>query len=112
MEHIACLHGDAKSNFGVSFPDFPGCITAGKSLDEARRKAPEALAFHIAGMLEDGKKSPSHRSSTIWPKIPPGKRPSRFLSRRTSPNQRPFESTSPPAKTKSCGSIASPAKRA
>src|SRR5579859_3272318 len=58
MEHIACLHGDAKSDFGVSFPDFPGCITAGKSLDEARRKAPEALAFHIAGMLEDGKKIP------------------------------------------------------
>ncbi|MGB7284266.1 MAG: type II toxin-antitoxin system HicB family antitoxin [Candidatus Acidiferrum sp.] len=58
MDYIAYLHKDAKSDFGVSFPDFPGCITAGKSLDEARRKAPEALAFHIAGMLEDGEKIP------------------------------------------------------
>src|SRR5579859_5973240 len=58
MEHIACLHRDAKSDFGVSFPDFPGCVTAGKSLEEARRKAPEALAFHIAGMLEDGETIP------------------------------------------------------
>jgi len=58
MEYIAYLHKDGKSDFGVSFPDFPGCITAGKSLDEARRKAPEALAFHIAGMLEDGEKIP------------------------------------------------------
>jgi predicted RNase H-like HicB family nuclease len=58
MEYIAYLHKDSKSDFGVSFPDFPGCVTAGKSLDEASRKAPEALAFHIAGMLEDGEKIP------------------------------------------------------
>jgi predicted RNase H-like HicB family nuclease len=58
MEYIAYLHKDRKSDFGVSFPDFPGCVTAGKSLEEARRKAPEALAFHIAGMLEDGEKIP------------------------------------------------------
>ena len=58
MDYIAYLHKDSKSDFGVSFPDFPGCVTAGKSLDEARRRAPEALAFHIAGMMEDGEKIP------------------------------------------------------
>jgi predicted RNase H-like HicB family nuclease len=58
MDYIAYLHKDRKSDFGVSFPDFPGCVTAGKTLEEARRRAPEALAFHIAGMLEDGEKIP------------------------------------------------------
>lgn len=58
MDYIAYLHKDSKSDFGVSFPDFPGCVTAGKSLEEARRRAPEALAFHIAGMLEDGERIP------------------------------------------------------
>ena len=58
MDYIAYLHKENKSDFGVSFPDFPGCVTAGRSLDEARRRAPEALAFHIAGMLEDGEKIP------------------------------------------------------
>lgn len=58
MDYIAYLHKESKSDFGVSFPDFPGCVTAGKSLDEARRKAPEALAFHIAGMMKDGEKIP------------------------------------------------------
>jgi len=58
MEYIAYLHKEGKSDFGVSFPDFPGCVTAGKSLEEASRKAPEALAFHIAGMMEDGEKIP------------------------------------------------------
>jgi predicted RNase H-like HicB family nuclease len=54
MEYIAYLHKEADSDYGVSFPDFPGCVTAGESLEEARRMAAEALAFHIAGMREDG----------------------------------------------------------
>ena len=58
MEYIAYLHKDRKSDFGVSFPDFPGCVTAGKTLDEARRMAGEALALHIRGMIEDGETVP------------------------------------------------------
>jgi len=58
MEYIAYLHKNRKSDYGVSFPDFPGCITAGKTLDEARRLAPEALALHVRGMIEDGEPIP------------------------------------------------------
>jgi predicted RNase H-like HicB family nuclease len=58
MEYIAYLHKDGKSDFGVSFPDFPGCVTAGKTLEEARRMAEEALALHIRGMAEDGEAIP------------------------------------------------------
>jgi predicted RNase H-like HicB family nuclease len=58
MEYIAYLHKDGKSDYGVSFPDFPGCITAGSTLEEARRMAMEALSFHIAGMREDGETVP------------------------------------------------------
>ena len=58
MEYIAYLHKERKSNFGVSFPDFPGCISAGKTLEEARRNALEALGLHIAGMLEEGEEIP------------------------------------------------------
>jgi predicted RNase H-like HicB family nuclease len=54
MEYIAYLHKDRDSDYGVSFPDFPGCIAAGKTLDEASRLASEALALHIEGMIEDG----------------------------------------------------------
>ncbi len=58
MEYIAYLHKDKNSDFGVSFPDFPGCITAGRTLEEARHLAVEALNLHIAGMLEDGEALP------------------------------------------------------
>jgi predicted RNase H-like HicB family nuclease len=47
----------------VSFPDFPGCITAGKTIEESRRNAQKALALHISGMIEDGQSIP--RPSTF-----------------------------------------------
>jgi len=52
--YIALLRKEKDSDFGVDFPDFPGCITAGKTLEEAHKKASEALRFHIKGMIEDG----------------------------------------------------------
>ncbi|MFA5120274.1 type II toxin-antitoxin system HicB family antitoxin [Zavarzinia sp.] len=56
--YIALIHKEAESDFGVSFPDFPGCVTAGSSLDEARAEAQEALALHVEGMIEDGEALP------------------------------------------------------
>ncbi len=58
MQYLAYLHKDRNSDYGVSFPDFPGCITAGKTLEEAHRLAAEALTFHIQGLLEDGEAIP------------------------------------------------------
>ena len=57
--YIAVVHKDPKSDFGVSFPDFPGCITAGSSIDEAKDMAHDALDLHIKGMLEDGENIPA-----------------------------------------------------
>jgi predicted RNase H-like HicB family nuclease len=59
MDYIAYLHKDADSDFGVSFPDFPGCVTAGTTLEDARRMAMEALALHVRGLVEDGEKIPA-----------------------------------------------------
>jgi predicted RNase H-like HicB family nuclease len=59
MRHyIALIHKDSDSDFGVSFPDFPGCVTAGATLDEAREMAEQALAFHIEGLEQDGEAFP------------------------------------------------------
>ena len=45
---------EKKSDFGVSFPDFPGCVTAGRSIEEARVMAQEALNGHAALLAEEG----------------------------------------------------------
>ena len=60
--YIGLIHKDADSDFGVSFPDFPGVITAGTTLDDARAMAQEALALHIEGLAEDGEAIPEASS--------------------------------------------------
>ena len=57
--YIGIVHKDEGSDFGVSFPDFPGCVSAGSTLDEAARMAAEALAGHIALMIRDGDDIPA-----------------------------------------------------
>ncbi|BBK44832.1 hypothetical protein STVA_48520 [Allostella vacuolata] len=62
--HIAILHKETASDFGASFPDFPGCVAAGSALEEARAMAGEALALHMDGMIEDGAAPPPLRRWT------------------------------------------------
>lgn len=46
MPHfIALIHKEADSSYGVSFPDVPGVIAAGDSIDEAMQNAADALEF-------------------------------------------------------------------
>ena len=56
--YIALVHKDEDSRFGVSFPDFPGAVTAARILDEALERAEEALALHVEGMAEHGEPIP------------------------------------------------------
>jgi len=60
--YIALLRKDPDSDFGVDFPDFPGCITAASTIDEIPAMAVEALSGHIECMMEDGEPIPAPRS--------------------------------------------------
>lgn len=68
--YIAIIHKEPGSDYGVSFPDFPGCITAGGSLDEAKDMAVEALTGHIRCLLEDGEAIPPPSSLETVMAIP------------------------------------------
>lgn len=43
--YIALIHKDGDSSSGVSFPDLPGVISAGDTIDEALQHAADVLAF-------------------------------------------------------------------
>ena len=51
--YIALLRKDPASDFGVDVPDFPGCVTASQTLQDASRMAIEALTLHVQGMQQD-----------------------------------------------------------
>ena len=43
--YIALIHKEPDSCYGVSFPDVPGVVTAGDTIDEAMHHAAEVLEF-------------------------------------------------------------------
>ncbi|MEM7399086.1 MAG: type II toxin-antitoxin system HicB family antitoxin [Pseudomonadota bacterium] len=50
----AILEKEPDSVFGITFPDFPGLVSAGDAAEEALVNAHEALAGHVAFMIQDG----------------------------------------------------------
>jgi predicted RNase H-like HicB family nuclease len=54
VRYPAVVDKDPDSDYGVVFPDFPGCVSAGATLDEAVLGAHEALAGHVVLMVADG----------------------------------------------------------
>ncbi len=60
-QYIALVHKDEGTSYGVSFPDVPGCVSAGDTFEEAVANASEALAGHFAAMRVDGDAIPSPR---------------------------------------------------
>jgi len=81
MDYIAIIHKDPDSDFGVSFPDFPGCITAGRTLEEAKDMALEALTGHIGVMRDTGEPVPAPSNFDEVMNDPDFRTASRFLSR-------------------------------
>ena len=61
MRYVSFIHRD-DAGYGVSFPDFPGCVSVGDTVDDAIRHASDALAFHVEGLIADGAPIPPPRS--------------------------------------------------
>lgn len=74
---IAIELGNETQAYGVEFPDIPGCVSAGDTLDEAIANAYEALEGYMeflfeegdpvpqAGRIEEHRKNPAY-TDRIW----------------------------------------------
>lgn len=47
--YVALIHRESDGCYGVSFPDIPGIITGGDTVDEAVQQAAEVLQFAAEG---------------------------------------------------------------
>lgn len=64
MQHYIAILEDAGPDraVGVWFPDLPGCFSAGDTLDEALRNAPEAIALYAESLAKEHRPLPEARS--------------------------------------------------
>lgn len=60
VTYIALVHRAKKkgADYGVMFPDFPGCVFGGHTLETALENAREGIIFHIEGLLDAGETLP------------------------------------------------------
>lgn len=57
MSYVAVVER-AGDNYSAYLPDVPGCISTGRTAQEALRRLSQALAFHLDGLREDGMEPP------------------------------------------------------
>ncbi len=62
--YVAIVEEEEGKAVGVWFPDLPGCVSAGDTLDEAMLNAAEALELWAEAMIGSGQDIPSPRSLT------------------------------------------------
>ncbi len=65
MKFPVLLHKDVDSDYGVTFPDVPGCFSSGTSVAEALENAHKALTLHFDGLLADGDALPKAQSVDV-----------------------------------------------
>lgn len=58
MKKYAIVIERYRDNLSAYKPDLPGCVTTGKSVEEAERNIREAIELHLEGMSEDGEPIP------------------------------------------------------
>jgi predicted RNase H-like HicB family nuclease len=62
IHYVAIVEEEEGKAVGVWFPDLPGCVSAGDSLDEAMTNAAEALTLWMDVALEHDQPIPAPRS--------------------------------------------------
>ena len=59
LKYYAVFEPSSNGNYGVYWPDLPGCVSMGDNFIHAEQMATEALGLHICSMEQDGEPLPS-----------------------------------------------------
>ena len=59
MATVPAILEKGKGNIGITFPDFPGCVSIAGDISQAQAEAQSVLQFHINGMAQDNDEMPA-----------------------------------------------------
>jgi predicted RNase H-like HicB family nuclease len=60
----------AGSGYSTYSPDLPGCVSTGKSREEAERNMHEAIEFHVDGLQQEGYAVPEPQTTSSYVELP------------------------------------------
>jgi predicted RNase H-like HicB family nuclease len=58
MTYVIGLLHRIEDSVSVTFPDLPGCIAQGDTIEAALENARKAVAFHVEGLFQNGETAP------------------------------------------------------
>jgi len=66
LEYTVVLHWDGEyGGYWVEVPALPGCVSQGKSKDDALASIKEAIELHLECLEEDGEEIPTEESYKV-----------------------------------------------
>lgn len=69
LQYNAVFNLAEEGGYNVSFPSFPGCVTFGKTFEEAKKKAGEVLELWLEELAGEKKRIPISKSRPIIDEI-------------------------------------------
>ena len=66
MKRFLVIIEKAEGNYSAYSPDLPGCVSTGKTKDQAARNMHQAIEMHLEGLREDGLPIPKSHSSAEY----------------------------------------------
>ncbi len=69
LSYPAVFEPAIEGGYNVFFPSFPGCVTFGRTFEEAKIKAREILELWIEELISEGKKIPAYTHRPIVDEI-------------------------------------------
>ena len=64
--YLILIEGGPPSNFSAWSPDLPGCVATGNTIEETEREMRAAIAFHLAGLSQDGSPIPDPTGPGVY----------------------------------------------
>ena len=69
LQYSAVFEPAIEGGYNISFPSFPGCVTFGRTFEEAKIKAKEILELWIEELIDQNEKIPTCFSRPIIDEI-------------------------------------------
>ena len=69
LKYLAVFNPAEEGGYNVSFPSFPGCVTFGKTFEDAKKMAKEVLELWLEELSSGGEEIISHDTHPIIDEI-------------------------------------------
>jgi predicted RNase H-like HicB family nuclease len=70
MKRYLIVIEPTESGYSSYLPDLPGCVSTGKTREDAERNMREAIAFHVDGLRREGYAVPESQASSSYIELP------------------------------------------